>query len=52
MNQHAKCPVCGMDVDPSAAPSSTYEGKTYNFCSEGCQRQFESDPERYSSNSV
>ncbi len=41
-------PVCGMTVDPQqAAGSSTYQGKTYHFCSKGCVAKFERDPERY-----
>ncbi|MDQ5825338.1 MAG: YHS domain-containing protein [Chloroflexota bacterium] len=43
-----KDPVCGMDVEPStAAGSSEYNGTTYYFCSPGCKRQFDKDPERY-----
>lgn len=41
-------PVCGMEVDPqTAAGSSEYMGQTYYFCSAGCKRDFEKDPERY-----
>ncbi|MGK7310965.1 MAG: YHS domain-containing protein [Candidatus Longimicrobiales bacterium M2_2A_002] len=41
-------PVCGMNVDPkTAAAEVEYEGKTYHFCSEGCRKSFEEDPERY-----
>lgn len=41
-------PVCGMKVDPkTAAAEGEYEGKTYYFCSEGCRKSFEEDPERY-----
>lgn len=40
-------PVCGMEVDEAEAPSMTYEGKTYYFCSMGCKRSFEEDPEQY-----
>jgi Cu+-exporting ATPase len=41
-------PVCGMEVDPAtAAGSSEYQGQTYYFCSTGCKRQFEKDPQRY-----
>ena len=25
-------PVCGMEVDPKTAPSTTCKGKTYYFC--------------------
>jgi len=43
-----KDPVCGMDVDPkTAAGISTYKGKTYYFCSLGCKRAFDKDPEKY-----
>jgi Cu+-exporting ATPase len=39
-------PVCGMEVDPTtAAGSSEYEGVTYYFCSVGCKRQFDQDPQ-------
>lgn len=40
--------VCGMDIDPTqAAGTSEYQGQTYYFCSLGCKRQFDRDPERY-----
>ncbi len=43
-----KDPVCGMDVDPAtAAFRTTYEGRTYYFCSQGCERSFVADPKRY-----
>src|SRR6476646_2957772 len=43
-----KDPVCNMDVDPNtAAGSSEYRGKTYHFCSPGCVKRFDADPERY-----
>ncbi len=43
-----KDPVCGMDVDPkTAAGKSTYKGKTYYFCSAGCKRDFDKDPQKY-----
>ena len=42
-----KDPVCGMDVDPAAAPKSDYRGKTYYFCSDHCQSEFDKDPVRY-----
>jgi xanthine dehydrogenase accessory factor len=35
-------PVCGMTVDPLTSTHKTvYEGKTYWFCSAGCQAEFE-----------
>ena len=41
-------PVCGMTVDRRAGkPTSTYEGRTYYFCSEGCKAKFDAEPERY-----
>jgi len=41
-------PVCGMDVDPkTAAGESEYKGKKYYFCSPGCKRSFDKDPEKY-----
>lgn len=41
-------PVCGMKVSPdSAAGKYDYNGKTYYFCSPGCETKFKSDPERY-----
>ncbi|HEU5349009.1 MAG TPA: YHS domain-containing protein [Ktedonobacterales bacterium] len=41
-------PVCGMQVDPAmAAATSEYQGQTYYFCSQGCKRQFDKDPQSY-----
>ena len=41
-------PVCGMDIDPAtAAGTSEYRGQTYYFCSPGCKRSFDKDPEKY-----
>ena len=37
-------PVCGMQVNPSQAPQSDYDGTSYFFCSDGCQKAFEEDP--------
>lgn len=43
-----KDPVCGMDVDPKTTNAkSTYQGKTYYFCSPGCKRDFDRDPQKY-----
>src|SRR4051794_28146106 len=43
-----KDPVCNMDVDPArAAGSSDYKGQTYYFCSPGCVKRFNADPEKY-----
>jgi YHS domain-containing protein len=43
-----KDPVCGMTVDSkTAAGKSDYEGKTYYFCSQGCKKSFDKEPQRY-----
>jgi len=43
-----KDPVCGMDVDPKTAVyKSEYRGKLYYFCSSGCKRDFDKDPQKY-----
>ncbi|HET7698968.1 MAG TPA: heavy metal translocating P-type ATPase [Vicinamibacterales bacterium] len=40
--------VCGMVVDPAkAAGSSLHAGKTYYFCSKGCQARFDANPDLY-----
>jgi YHS domain-containing protein len=46
--QRAIDPVCGMEVDPAtAAGTSEYQGTTYYFCSVGCKRQFDKDPQAF-----
>jgi YHS domain-containing protein len=41
-------PVCGMEVDEQSAQwTSEYQGKTYYFCSSGCKRAFDKEPETY-----
>jgi len=43
-----KDPVCDMDIDPAtAAGESEYKGQTYYFCSPGCEKSFDKDPEKY-----
>ena len=43
-----KDPVCGMDVDPkTAAGKSVYQGQTYYFCSTGCKKSFDKEPQKY-----
>ena len=40
--------VCGMDVDEGTAQwKSEYQGRTYYFCSPGCKKAFEKNPEKY-----
>ncbi len=42
-------PVCGMEVDPAAAPGGTVtRGKlVLPFCGAGCRERFEAEPERF-----
>ena len=40
-------PVCGMEVDPKTAPSASYDGKTYYFCSPEDKAKFVKNPEPY-----
>jgi YHS domain-containing protein len=48
MAETVKDLVCGMDIRPeTAAGKSEYKGKTYYFCSPGCKRSFDKDPEKY-----
>lgn len=45
-------PVCGMTVDPETSKHHfDYQGKTYHFCSAGCQTKFAAAPEQYLSKS-
>ena len=40
--------VCGMEIDEEkAAGSSTYQGKTYYFCSVPCKEKFQKAPEQF-----
>jgi len=40
--------VCGMTVDPlTATNKAVHEGRTFWFCSAGCQAEFEKEPQRY-----
>ncbi len=44
-------PVCGMKVNPEKARfKSDYRGKTYLFCSQGCQTRFDRTPGEYLDN--
>jgi YHS domain-containing protein len=43
-----KDPVCGMDVDPKTATGkSDYQGTTFYFCSSGCKKAFDKEPQKY-----
>jgi YHS domain-containing protein len=45
---NTKDPVCGMDVDiNTAAGKSEYKGQTFYFCSPGCKKAFDKEPEKY-----
>jgi YHS domain-containing protein len=52
---HAECLVCKYDADLACVdvkvvpetPSTTYDGKTYYFCSKSCCKKFEKDPAKY-----
>jgi Cu+-exporting ATPase len=45
---NTKDPVCGMDVDPKTSAGTTeYKGQTYYFCSTGCKKAFDKEPEKY-----
>jgi uncharacterized membrane protein YraQ (UPF0718 family) len=44
---YARDPVCGMQVEALHAPASTeHHGHQVYFCSEHCQKRFESSPDR------
>ncbi len=48
MSNSFKDRVCGMDAEPAqAAVKSEYKGQTYYFCSSGCKKAFDVDPEKY-----
>ena len=48
MDNTVRDSVCGMDIEPdTAAGKSEYKGQTYYFCSPGCKRSFDRDPEKY-----
>ena len=44
-------PVCGMEIDEGKAKAAghrrEYRGKTYYFCSDQCERDFDGSPDRY-----
>jgi Cu+-exporting ATPase len=43
-----KDPVCGMTVDPNATSHhDSYQGRSYYFCSAGCQSKFVAEPTKY-----
>jgi len=43
-----KDPVCGMDVEPTTAAGHTeHKGQTHHFCSAGCKKKFDLNPEQF-----
>lgn len=40
-------PVCGLNVDPLAAPQATHQGQTHHFCSEQHRQLFQRNPLKY-----
>ncbi len=48
MEEEYRDPVCNMRCDKDKATGQVeYQGKTYHFCSDSCQRAFEKNPEQY-----
>jgi YHS domain-containing protein len=53
--QHAECLVCKYNADLACVdlkvdadtPTYSYDGKTYYFCSDTCQKKFEKEPSKY-----
>jgi Cu+-exporting ATPase len=40
--------VCGMQIDVGrAAGTSSYQGRTYYFCSPACKAKFDANPAHY-----
>lgn len=39
--------VCGMEVDPTSAPSLEHEGRLYYFCSQECLDAFHDEPDLF-----
>ena len=46
--EQARDPICGMTVDAGGARYfSQYKGRTYYFCSAGCKKEFDKQPETH-----
>ena len=45
-------PVCGMTVTESSGHTLQHEGRTYYFCSAGCQRKFAAHPAQYTASAL
>jgi len=47
-NKMVKDPICGMEVNEKTAKyKTTHAGKTYYFCSPGCEKTFKANPQKY-----
>ena len=42
-----KDPVCSMTVTPQSEHQASHDGQTYYFCSAGCQKKFQTEPDKY-----
>ena len=40
-------PVCGMSVSSTSPYQASYQGQSYYFCCDGCQKLFVSNPQQY-----
>lgn len=49
LERRPKDPVSGENVDPAAAPNTSYRGRVYYFASRANRDAFEADPARYAS---
>ncbi len=48
MAEKVKDPVCKMEIEVDKAVGRLeYKGQIYYFCSMGCKKQFDKDPEKY-----
>ena len=46
-------PICGMTVNEKTAQlKSEFDGQTYYFCSPGCKRSFDREPQKYAGKSA
>lgn len=46
-------PACKMEVDEKTTEhKSEYQGKAYYFCTPGCKKTFDEDPEKYTEESA
>jgi YHS domain-containing protein len=46
-NGHPLCAVCSMAAEEASAPTSSYKGTTYYFCSQDHKGQFDATPEKF-----